>query len=148
MSINVNLLLKKILAIFLTYVTIAISASILMWVLSDLILSNISSIPESIRRGYKNPYLSILGVELILFLFIVVIYFLLMFVIYRIAKKNIVKAIVGGGIGLLFICFAYMGTFGFPYNSPADLVQIGILSIAGAFIPSTFQKFSAYCQIL
>lgn len=141
-----NLLSRKILAIFLTYITIAIGASILMWIISDQILTKIHSIPESIRLGYKNPYLSILGVELILFLFILIIYFLLIAILYRWAKKASIKAIIGGGIGLLFMCLAYMGTFGFPYSSPADLIHIGILSISGAFIPFTFQRFSTYCK--
>ena len=126
--------MKKIISFFLTYLLLAIGASFAIWILTNGIITNIKSIPESIIQGYENPYLSILGMYLI-FLF-------LTFVIYKlviaVSPKNLntkAKVLIGIISGFLPITIGYVTTFGFPTTSAIDLSNIVFFSISGGLIP-------------
>ena len=146
MHINKTNILQRTISFSLTYLILAILASFVLWAIVNGVITKLDSIPEITRRGYENPYLSVL-VMLLIFLFVtIVIYVLAITFIPKTSRSSTTNVIIGVIAGLLPIILGYLCTYGFPYSSIPDLINILILSIAGGFIPIIERRVIGYIE--
>lgn len=146
MSIKINSTLGKFISFFLTYIVLSLLGSFVLWAFINGVLTRLQSIPEITRSGYESPYLDLLGVYFIILFLTILLYVLVIALIPKTFRDTNSKVVIGITTGVLPVTLLYLGTFGFPYSSPADLLHILNLSIAGGLIPMVERKIAGYLE--
>ena len=135
MSIKTAIIYTKLVVSISAFFVITVITSLIWYLVGKFILAKLSFIPETIRHGFENPYLSYLGFTVFFILLACMLFEVANYCFARQNKLLSIKVLLGLFSGLIPICILNSFTFGLFVFDPAILSELFFLGLAGAGIP-------------
>ena len=146
MSIKTAIIYTKLVVSISAFFVITVITSLIWYLVGKFILAKLSFIPETIRLGFENPYLSYLGLTVF---FVLLSFITFELANYCFARKNrllSIKVLLGLFSGLLPICILNSYAYGLFVFDPAILSELFFLGLSGAVIPLVKSVISLYLE--
>lgn len=119
----------------MAYFLIAIAVTIIWYFLTKEFLLNLESIPEQQRRGYDNPFLSLLAVTFGFLLVAFIVYEIIITLLSKLSFSIVLKVLAGIFAGILPVVCLQLMTFGISLSDLGMLTEFLAMGIGGGLIP-------------
>ena len=119
----------------IAYLIITLFSAFIWFCITNVVLIKLQSIPQMIRDGYDNSFISLIVITAGFLLFASLLYGIIIFVVLKLSLSMATKIFVGIFAGVSPVLLVQLFTFGLTLSDPGMLTEILIMAMAGGFFP-------------